>query len=1230
MKLFLSRLLTASVAALLLTSLDAAAQAKKPPAKADPKKDAKATDAAKKPDAKADAKKPEERKGPAKFDARGGAMKAEDVEREAVADKKRDEQIESAKKIIPKIEDGNPQKSELLFQLAELYWDKSRYLYRREMLKFFEDQKSADEKKNRGEKVSEPKEDHRESELYRSETMRLYETILREYPSYERKDEVLFNLAYNLYETQKRDQAVKRYEELLKSYPGSKFVPDTYVQLGNHYFDVANVLEKARSYFEKAFATTNPRIKSYALYKLAWCDFNAGEHEKALKKLQDTVDLAEKGGKDRVFTDLKNEALQDSVRMFVQLNRADDAIAYYKAKAGKKKQTNLIGKLAYGLQEAGHHDNAIKSFRYLLNDNPNSESAPDFQQAVIKSYEGLRQRDQVRAEVKKLAELYRPGSSWWDANKSKKEVLRNGFNVAEEAMRTIVTEYHNEAQKTKSVATYRLARDIYKQYVDGFASADDENFVSDYAFNLRFYYSEILWALEEWEPAAQQYDIVTAFKIPSRPEAKEIAQEKYRQTAAYNAILSYDKLVKIERGILQKTDIKDDAKVEENKKKDKVEKSKKVQKRTIAELQEKPISKFEQALVAACDKYNQLYPKTPEEVDIAYQAAVIYYDKNHFVEAARRFGDIINKYPEEARSADAADLSMGVLEEKSEWLELNKLARLFKANEKLMKKAKKDFVDRVGNVVEGSQYKYIDEVVYKKDKDVKKARDGFLEFVKEFPKSKNADRALVYAMEISREANEQDKSIEIGERILKEYPNSLFDLRVKNGLAFFYEKVANFEKSAQMYENFIATYDLATGDKGIGHDNIKDLLKREKEAREKEAKANKGKPAAKDAPVAVTTYQVPKAGSKWLDNSVVTGDEAKAAETEREAQKKAAAEWVADAQYNAGFWYEGVGKFDKALAAYARYVARFKEKKDAPDIAYNIGLVLEKTNQLTEATKHYDSYLTTYAKDPRVSEPRKLDIKYRQFLIAQKLKDAGTMDRLAKEITAAFPKLKDDEKKNDRAMLAAAHTRFYQLEPSYNAYVNFKLKTIATFKKDLPLKQKHLTELEKSYTEVLTIGNPDFGIAALTRIGLLYSDLAQNLVDLPDPKGFDEDQLAMFRGEIENRYVFPLEEKAVEALEKALGKSSELTLYTEWTLTAQDRLNKYKPGSYGKTRDVSYRGSEFFVTSGFEKQPPANDAPLPTVQEEVKVAPAPTPGTAPGTTQPAPSASATGAGAGSR
>ncbi len=759
-------------------------------------------------------------------------------------------------------------------------------------------------------------------------------------------------------------------------------------------------------------------------------------------------------------------------------------------------------------------------------------------------------------------------------------------------MRIAVTEYHQEAQKTKEVKTYRLARDIYKEYVDAFASSADEQFVADQAFNLKFFYAEILWALEEWEPAAKQYDGVVAFKIPNRVDAKEVSNERYRQTAAYNSILAYDKLVKIERGLLQKSDLRENEKVDENKKKGNVEKQQKVTKRSAKELEEKPLTAVEQKLVAACDAYNQLFPKNPDEVDISYQAAVVYYDKNHFVEAARRFGEVINKYPEEKRSQEAADLSMAVLDEREEWLELNKLSRSFKANAKLAKPGT-EFTKRVNGIVEGSQYKYIDEVVYKKDKDAAKASDLFIAFVEEFPKSENADRALTYSMLIAQEASQLDKAILIGERVLKEYPQTYFDLKVKNSLGFFYEKIANFEKSAQTYENFVATYDLAAGDKAIGYDKLKDLLKKEADARAAALKANKGKPL----PGAVTISTVDIKGIKDANKK-----------KEREALVKEADAWVADAQYNAGFWYEGVGQFDKAIAAYTRYLTRFPEKKDVPEIAYNIGLVLEKQNKSQEAIAHYGTFLTTYAKDARVNDARRLEAKYRQYLLNGKLKNVAEQERLAKDITSSYPKLKDDEKKADRAMLAYAHTRFVGLEPSWKAYTGMKFLKIATFKKDLPVKQKKLTELENAYLDVLKIGNPEYGIAALTRIGLLYGDFAQNINDIPDPPGLDDDQLALFRGELENRYIFPVEEKAVEALEKALDKSYELSMYNEWTLVAQDKLNKYKPGYYGKTREVAYRGSEFFATAGFQKTAELPDEPIEAAPPANNSAAAPTPG----------------------
>lgn len=1199
--------------AAVLAAAPAFAQAKKGAKKAD--KPAAAAPAKKDETKK---KEPEQRKGPA---ALKDIPPLEDAEREATADKKRDEQIESAKKIIGKLQDGSPQKAEMYFQLAELYWEKSKYMYRKEMLDFQAEEKKVDEARNRGEKVADAKEDHRKSEMFRSETVRFYETILREYPTYDRKDEVLYSLGYNFYETGKRDAAVKRYEELIKNYPGSKFIADTYVQLGNHYFDVANNLGKAKEMYEKAFVSTQPRIKSYALYKLAWCDYNAGEHEKALKKLQDVVDFAEKQGKQ--MTDLKNEALNDMVLMFVQLNRPDDAMAYFKAHAGKKKVTTLATRLAYQMADAGHHDSAIKTFRTLLAENPNTEAAPDFQQAIIKSFEGLRKREEVKAEVRKLAELYRPGSSWWAANSSRKEVLRNGFNVAEEAMRTVVTDYHQEAQKTKSVETYRLARDIYKQYVDAFASGSDENFISDYAFNLRFFYAEILWALEEWEPAAQQYDAVTSFKIPARDTAKEAANEKYRQAAAYNALLAYTNLVKIERGIMQKSDIKAGAKVDEQKKKGNVEKGQKITKRSAKELAEQPLSKFEGLLVAACDRYVQTYPNASEEIEVRYQSAVILYDKNHFVDAGRRLGDIIMKWPEERRSQEAADLVMAVLEEKEEWLELNKLSREFLANKKLAKGGA-EFVKRTQGVVEGSQYKYVDEVIYKKEKNAPKAAEEYLKFVAEFPKSKNADRALTYAMVIAQEANQLDKAIDAGERVLKEYAGSNFELKVRYSLANFYEKIADFQKSAEMYEAFIAAYDSWAGPKAVGYENVKDLLKKEAEAAAKAAKGPKAaKPPAKGKDAKAAAAVARKFESKEEEEAFKKEKEALLREADK-TDEKTKSNWVADAQFNAALWWEGLGKSDKAIAAWTRYIARFKDRADVPEIAFNIGLIHEKDKKPAEAIKVYETWLTTYSKDNRVKEPKRLDVRYKLFTLYRAQKQNADMEKMAKEIAAAYPKLTAEEKKADRALAAYAHVRFYQLEPMWKDYTDIKFNKLATLKKDLQNKLKTIAQVEKAYTEVLAVGSGEYGIAALTRIGLAYGDFAQNFLDSPDPKGLDEDQTAMYRGEIEAK-AFPLEEKAIEALEKALTKSYELSIYNEWTLMAQDKMNKYRPGLYAKVRDVPYRGAEFFATAGVEKTA-ANEAAAPKEKAPEKT-------DKPEKKEPAPAgttSAASGAGAGAR
>jgi hypothetical protein len=214
------------------------------------------------------------------------------------------------------------------------------------------------------------------------------------------------------------------------------------------------------------------------------------------------------------------------------------------------------------------------------------------------------------------------------------------------------------------------------------------------------------------------------------------------------------------------------------------------------------------------------------------------------------------------------------------------------------------------------------------------------------------------------------------------------------------------------------------------------------------------------------------------------------------------------------------------------------------------------------------------------------------------------------ELVRGWARLTDGDKKDVRLLDAYAHARFLELEPLWKRYTDIRFTRVSTIRRDLAAKQREIQKVEKEYAAVLAVGSGEWGIAALTRIGLAYSDFARNIIDSPDPKGLDEDQLAMYRGELEN-LALPLEDKSTEALEKALEKAYELAVYNEWTLAAQDQVNRYRPGSYAQVRQVPFRGSEFFATAGVAKDPgmpaAATAGPTPTAPASPEQAPAPPP-----------------------
>lgn len=1069
-------------------------------AKKKPKKAKKAKKAGKADEVQAEAEaaqeEAEERKAPAQFDFR--ASTAGEVDMDARADKKRDEAIEKLKNLLPTVEEG-PSKAELVFRLSEMFWTKSKFKSLRAMQIWDQQLEEWHEAGSKGpqpqlEKIAE----YAEAKVFKDEALKLYERLLDNYPDYERKDEVLYNLGSSLYESGDKKRGVEMYWTLIKQFPKSDFTPDAWLQLGEHFFN-ANKVSNAVKAYTNAAATQKPRIYSFAMYKLAWCDFNLQEYDAALDKFRKVVEYAkkQKGGNDaakgeiaeRDRVQLLEEALNDMVRAYSHLDAVEDAFEYYYKEVGKEKAYRYLHRLARRYNDEGKHALEIKSYQRLNTDFAYAPQAPENQTAIMNAYAQMGKTEEVRKEVRRLIDLYSPNGVWAKRNQDNEKVLSSAFEVVEAELAKLVTEQHRAAQQTKLVETYQLTRDIYKEYLDKFQDS-----INSYRF--RFFFAEILFELKEFEKAAEQYAMVAAAK----PDGEFAKHSAYTAILAWEKVLSGDKeelgkkIVETKRG-KAKGDLAKLEKLEE------LQKGKK--------YDAEPLSAVEQKLADACDIFVKLAPNDDEVVKVKFKSARLYYIHNHFEKAAERFGEIIDRYPKDALARIAAESILQSFNVRQDWTQLALWSRKFSGHKELT--ADKEFAKKVGEFLEGSSFNEI-LFVYEPKGDVKDSGDRYAGFVKEFPSSKYVMVGLFNAVVNYDKSNLLEKALEQAEIALTKYKDFKIseaeieksnregsklptpaDIREKILFltASFHERLAQFDQSAAYYEQY-----------------IKEFAKGPKRA---------------------------------------------------------------DALFNAALFREGLGEYDAAIKNFEQYIAENPKKGDVPDIAWRIGLIHEKKKDFKAAQKHFEQFPSKWGAGDGA---RALCAEYKvtQALLAQnKPKDAAAK---WEGLIKAYGKLSQDDKVKPCPLDAVAHASFAMLQPEYDEYMALNLSgSEKDMGQKLIKKLEKVDELQKRYTQVLAIGQGDYGIASLYRIGTMYQNLAKAIFDTPCPKRLDEDQCAIYQAALQEK-AFPLEEKAIEAYDKALAKAYELGLYNEWLAKTQEALKTYEPGRFPEVQTYELIASE--------------------------------------------------------
>jgi len=688
---------------------------------------------------------------------------------------KRREEIADLKKLISL--GGNPAEMPgWLFRLAELYWEESQYF-------FFEANRRDDELLKLGRSApvaevqrlqSEKKDLEARSRAYQDEAVARYKEIVQRHPTYPRLDEVLFFLGENLWKQGNQKEALAAYKLLVTRYDRSRYVPDAWMAFGEHYFNAAEKgnrnqsLENALKAYQRAASFTESSVYGYALYKQAWVYYNLGRWNEALDLFRAVVLFGELPtttlASDKRLA-LVREARKDYVRTYSHVGAAEAALQDFRKVGGEAGWWDMLKGLADLYYAEGKDRDAILVYRQLIQQRPLSPESALFQARIVTAAGRLGRKElavqQARVFVKMLKEIEESGTVGDEKGKAQ---LGEARTAAENTLRTLAVQYHAEWKKTRDEPVAGLAAEVYEDYLQVFPD-------SQYAYDMRFFHAELLYALERYQPAGEEYTRV-ALRDAKLAEAGQ-KRGKHQLDALEFAVHAFDVVSK---------------KFEET------------EKRPPADPKQKlAIPGPKQQLLDAALRYRKYAPSGDKAVEVGYKAANIYYRYNHLGEASDIFTAIALDHPGHELAGYSANLALDTYNLLGDWRAVNGWAKRFYANGELTR-AHPGLKEDLARVIEQSAFKVIEE--QEKARQHRQAADAYLAFAREWPASRLAPTALYNASVDLTLAGQLDRAARVREELVTRYPGDAVVPKVLWANGADYEAVADFEKAAAFYERY--------------------------------------------------------------------------------------------------------------------------------------------------------------------------------------------------------------------------------------------------------------------------------------------------------------------------------------------------------------------------------------------------------------------------------------------
>ncbi len=712
---------------------------------------------------------------------------------------------------------------DVMFRLAELYYERTKDDYGVAMKEYEEQLKLVDAGKL-AVAPPEPKQSFQQS-------IDKYQTLLTQFPDYRFNDAASYLLGFCLEKQGEMEESRNTFTRLIEKYPTSRFVPEAYIRLGEYYFDAigeAQALEKAAEAYSKAATFKDHPLFDKALYKLGWTYYRMDAFDRAVDSFVQLVDYydqkSKEAGDDEAGGDLRTEALQYMAISFADEKWGNIAKAQelFGRIGPRPWEAELWKRLGDVYSDQTKWQEAVAAYKQNLAKDPTNPQAPQIQDKIVKAYEqGMRDFDSAFSEREALVKNFAPGTAWHDQNKSNTDVIKGAQELSEKSLYSAAIYHHQQALQYVKSDKVDLAKREFEIAARGYGDYLKRFPHSKVAYELEYYLAECQYSSLQFMEAAQHYEAVR----------DSTADTRFKADAAYNAVLAFQREIDARQKAAPPTlETRPPLTSKER------PENKPLQKEEIPELWKRFIS--------AADAFLKGQPRHEGAAKVAYRAAEVYYAYDDFEEARRRFAQIAERYPDSEFAKFASNLTLETFLITKDWVAVteftNNLVKpgndgkakvdpksdagkiltnfgdnaMFKQAEKLMEEKKWDEAGKLYEdlVSRNKDYKYADKalnnaaVCRENARRFESALKLYERIYTEYKKSDLADVALFRVAVNAENSYDHEKAVDRYKLLVDTYPKSKDRPAALNNLARLLEALQRYQEAARQFTRFAELY----------------------------------------------------------------------------------------------------------------------------------------------------------------------------------------------------------------------------------------------------------------------------------------------------------------------------------------------------------------------------------------------------------------------------------------